>query len=233
MVIGDCIANDRFARPFRFVGRLLRWSASIIGLARLNKERSPQRTPDSSMSDPIAKFFLEVVPEEEMPETTDQAIRRLLCDCFPSDREAFSKSRAWHDSAPAFSVIHRRGDSILGHVGVVVRWIRCGDQRLTVAGIQNMCVAATHRATGLSTALMDRALAEAARRGVPFGLLFCVPELESLYGTMGWHKSDENATMLDEHGRCVPIPEKNIAMHISLGQDRFPPGPIHLRGRDW
>ena len=80
---------------------------------------------------------------------------------------------------------------------------------------------------------MDRALAEAAKRGVPFGLLFCVPELEGVYGSMGWSKSDETATMLDEHGSSVPIPQKNIAMHISLSQDRFPSGPIHLRGRDW
>jgi hypothetical protein len=34
-IIDDCIANDRFAKPFCFVARPLRWSASIVGYARL------------------------------------------------------------------------------------------------------------------------------------------------------------------------------------------------------
>jgi DNA-binding beta-propeller fold protein YncE len=37
LFIDDCIANDRFAKPFCFVVRPLRWSASIIGSARLIK----------------------------------------------------------------------------------------------------------------------------------------------------------------------------------------------------
>jgi hypothetical protein len=43
LFIDDCIANDRFAKPFCFAARPLRWSASIIGYARLNRKTGKQK----------------------------------------------------------------------------------------------------------------------------------------------------------------------------------------------
>jgi predicted N-acetyltransferase YhbS len=176
---------------------------------------------------------LEVIPEAEMPEATDQAIRRLLCECFPADAEAFSRSRAWHESAPTFSVVLREGGAVRGHVGIVLRAVRCGQTPVTVAGVQSLCVAPALRGSGLSRELMARAFDEATERGVRFGLLFCVPELDRFYSSMGWSRTDEPATMLDEHGRSAPIPAKNIPMYLELSDDPFPRGPIDLEGRDW
>ena len=80
---------------------------------------------------------------------------------------------------------------------------------------------------------MDEAMAEAVRRRIPFGLLFCLPELEPLYAAMGWRRTDRTVIMHDEQGRSVPLPQKNVAMSIELGDDRFPSGPLDLEGRDW
>ena len=176
---------------------------------------------------------LELIDEREMPPATDAAIRRLLAACFPADAEAFAERRAWNGVAPIFTVIWRNEGAVLGHVGVVAREIRCGDTPVRVAGIQSLCVAPELRGTGVSEPLMQAALDEAARRGLPFALLFCLPELERFYAAGGWTRLDRPVTMLDENGRPAPLPSKNIAMQIALGEERLPPGPVDLRGRDW
>jgi len=178
-------------------------------------------------------FPLEVIAESEMSGEMDLAIRGLLVQCFPADAEAFSRSRAWHESVPAFSVVYREGTAILGHVGVVVRTVHCGDTPVAVAGVQSLCVVTPRRGTGLAPRLMLRAMDEAIGRQIRFGLLFCVPELEPFYRWLGWSTSHQPVTMLDECGRSTPIPEKNIAMFIELSHEPFPGGPIDLNGRDW
>jgi len=185
------------------------------------------------MSQPQGPFALELIPEREMPESIDRAIRQLLRQCFPADQEVFATTRAWHGSVPTFSVIHRRRDAVVGHVAIVIRTVRCRSTPVTVAGVESLCVAPSHRKTGLSAALMDRALKEAAKGGIRFGLLFCLPELQRFYGPLGWFRLDRPVTMLDADGREAPIPAKNITMAIQLAEEPFPEGPIHLQGPDW
>lgn len=185
------------------------------------------------MNGPCPPYPLELIEESRMPADMDLAIRRLLIRCFPVDAEAFSQSRAWHQSAPTFSIVCREGTALLGHVGVVLRTVRCGHTPLTVAGVQNLCVVPERRGSGLAPRLMLRAMEEARTRQIRFGLLFCVPELEPFYQWLGWSTCRQPITMLDDAGRPGPITDKNIAMFIELGPHSFPPGPIDLNGRDW
>ncbi|MGO9111050.1 MAG: GNAT family N-acetyltransferase [Thermoguttaceae bacterium] len=176
---------------------------------------------------------LQVIDEDHIGPELDAAIRRLLCECFPCDAEAFSARRAWIGVLPAFSVLGRHGDKVMGHVGIIERRIRCGNVPVRVAGIQSLAVASDWRRSGLSQRLMIGAMHEARRRGVRFGLLFCVPELEGFYARMGWRPIDRTVTMRDGAGRTVPLTEKNISMELVLAGDPLPPGPIDLEGRDW
>jgi predicted N-acetyltransferase YhbS len=180
-----------------------------------------------------SSFALTVIPETEMSETLDRAIRDLLCRCFPEDAAAFAKSRAWHESWPHFTVLAREDASLLGHVGIVRRLIRCGAEEVIVAGVQNLCVIPQRRGAGVSQALLQAALAEAKQQAMPFGLLFCIPELAAFYRSTGWRESLAQITMLDERGAVGPLPEKNVGMQIALVEEPFPPGPIFLNGRDW
>ena len=168
-----------------------------------------------------------------MTPATDAAIKRLLCECFPPDVEAFTRSRYWHGTGPTYTLIQRDGGDVVGHVGVVRRTVRCGGRPVEIAGIQSLCVVPRMRVTGLSWALMREAMAEARRRGIKFGLLFCVPRLERFYGSLKWVRTDAPMTMDDERGEPVAIPTKNIAMYIQLTGEPFPDGPVHLGGRDW
>jgi N-acetylglutamate synthase-like GNAT family acetyltransferase len=176
---------------------------------------------------------LDLIEESDMPPEIDAAIKGLLCECFGPDVEEFSRSRHWHGSAPNYTVIYRQRSEVVGHVGIVLRTIRCGRVPTEIAGIQSLAVSPRRQGTMLAWALMKRSMKEARKRGVPFGLLFCVPSLERLYAAMRWERIDVITTMRDEKGQTVPIPGKNIAMVLKLDDRPFPEGDIDLQGADW
>jgi hypothetical protein len=76
-------------------------------------------------------------------------------------------------------------------------------------------------------------MAEAERRGIPYGMLFCVPGLERFYGSLGWSRVDVAVTMVDEAGREVQLDGKNIAMVKALNGAPFAAREVHLEGADW
>jgi predicted N-acetyltransferase YhbS len=176
---------------------------------------------------------VEVIDEDQIAPELDAAIRRLLCDCFPADVTAFSARRAWNNVRPLYSVICRSGDDVVGQVGIVERLVTCGGAAVRVAGIQSLAVAPDRRGSGASQRLMTAAMDEARRRGIGFGLLFCLPGLADFYARLGWQRVDRAVTMRCAAGQSVPLTAKNIAMHLPLGDDPFPSGPIDLAGRDW
>jgi predicted N-acetyltransferase YhbS len=130
-------------------------------------------------------------------------------------------------------MVARDDKSVVGHVGIVIREIRCGDLHVKVAGVQSLGVVPEWRGTGLAQQLMVFAMKQAMSRPLSFGLLFCVPELERFYGSLGWVRTDQRPSMLDERGMVAPLPEHNIAMFMELAGTKFPGGPIDLQGRDW
>jgi predicted N-acetyltransferase YhbS len=175
-----------------------------------------------------------IVLESDIPAEMDAAIRDLLCRCFPPDVPIFSLSRHWHGSAPAYSVVDLAENGALkGHIGVVVRRILAGGQPAVIAGIQNMAVTPEWRGRGIGDALMRSAMDEGRARGIPFGLLFCVPALEKFYAKLGWRRIDVDARMDFEGKVNIPIPGKNIVMVTELATTPFPPGDLHLQGPDW
>jgi GNAT superfamily N-acetyltransferase len=174
-----------------------------------------------------------VVDESQMPAELDAEIRRGLCVCFPPDVPIFSVGRAWHGSAPVFSVVLDEGLQVLAHVGVVDRTIRVGQTSIRVAGVQNVYVLPEARGRGLARAVMVEAMNEAGRRGFDMGLLFCVPKLEKVYADCGWQSLGPRDVVRVEDGREIPIPAKNIAMFFPLTVAAFPDGLIHLCGNDW
>jgi predicted N-acetyltransferase YhbS len=174
------------------------------------------------------------VDEAAMTPALDVAIRELLCACFPNDAWNFSRTRTWHGSRPEYSIVYCEGARALGHVGVAVRELSCDGETVTVAGVQNVAVHPERRGTGLSRCLMHEAMEEAARRGLPYGLLFCVPGLERFYSFLGWERVEAAVTTADDVGDTeVPGDAGNIAMVKGLTDSPLRPKAVHLRGRDW
>ncbi len=199
--------------------------ADALEFRAMNDQDTPTERPPQPA--------LELFEESAVDPALDAAIRALLCACFPSDAPVFSASRHWHGTAPAYSLVHRVDGRVLGHVGIVLRTVACGGRPAGIAGIQNLAVLPEARKSGLSRRLMTESMAEAARRGVRWGLLFCVPGLERFYASLGWKTLDVSVTMADGRGGTEPIPGKNIAMALPLAGEPFPSGNIDLQGRDW
>lgn len=180
------------------------------------------------------RLQLQVVEEADTTAGLGAAIREGLCACFPEDRTVFSRTREWHGSGPSWSVIIEMEGLMAAHVGVVDRTVKAGGELVRVAGIQNLFVRPQFRSRGLAKAVVERAMEEAARRAFECGLLFCVPELAKLYSDCRWRiLPRERVVRVDEEGREVELPPKNIAMYFPLKRSAFPPGPIHLQGNDW
>ena len=180
-------------------------------------------------------ILFSVVREQDIAPDLDKAIRDLLVECFPADREYYQRQSWWH-CVPAYRVLGRDlSGSIVAHAATVERTVNLGDGnvRIRVAGVQSFCVSQDHRGTGLSKKLMSAAMEEAARLGFDAGLLFCMGELEAVYGRMCWQKLDSDVYMFDEEGGKIPIPAKNITMFYPLAKRQLPPGDIDLAGTDW
>lgn len=175
-----------------------------------------------------------IIDEQELEPDLEAAIRQALVTCFPKDAEFFSRSRAWHGSAPAFSALVSEDDRVIAHLGVVQRRIKVGGTPVEMAGIQNVCVLDEHRGRGLCREMLAAAMAEAKSRGIDFGLLFCVAELVPVYERCGWKRlPDQPVIRVDSDGLEKPLVEGNLPMWLPLGEEGFPRGTVHLGGNDW
>ena len=175
-----------------------------------------------------------ILKECQVDSRTDQSIRDGLCECFPPDTEIFSKSRFWRGIPPSWSVVIEEDLAVLAHVGIVERRIRVGGEQVSVAGPQNVFILPGHRARGFFPKIMRVSMEEAKRLGHDFGLLFCVPQLEKIYGFCKWKLvTGRKTTRVDEDGNEVDVPSKNLAMFFPLARPDFPDGDIHLQGNDW
>lgn len=177
---------------------------------------------------------LRIIEEADITDEMDLLIKAGLCKCFPPDVEIFSKSRAWHGSAPAWSVVILDKERIAAHVGIVDRVINAGGLQIRVAGIQNVFVLPDYRGQGLCDKVMNQSMETAEQREFDAGLLYCVPQLEKVYARCGWQLlPKEDVIRVDDTGNELALPDKNIAMFYPLKIKKFPVGTVHLQGNDW
>lgn len=177
---------------------------------------------------------IRMLKEERIDEYLDQSIRKGLCICFSPDKDVFSKSRFWHGTSPAWTVLIEENSEVLAHVGIVERRTRVGSEQVDIAGVQNVFVLPNHRVRGFFFKIMKASMEEAARLGHDFGLLFCAPKLEKLYARCEWRLLPQRkVTRVDDSGEEADLPSKNITMYYPLARSEFPLGDIHLQGNDW
>jgi hypothetical protein len=174
-----------------------------------------------------------VLDETDIPLELDAQIRTDLCLCFPDDAEIYRQTRAWHGAVPAYTVIGREAGRVVSHVGVVDRMITVGGAPLRVAGVESVYVLPQYRGQRRSRPVLVTAIAEAARRQLDCGLLFCLPELAQVYTGCSWQALGPRPIIRVEDGRELPLPAKNIALFHPLRVRELPQGLIHLGGNDW
>lgn len=184
---------------------------------------------------------IRTLDESQIDATLDREIRRFLVDTFPNWADIFRTRRAWHDARPVRTVLATVpsaptsesepsgvGFRVVGHVAVVERTVTtCWNWRYAVAGVQGVSVAPEFRKTGLSTRLLDVALAESTALGYPFAVLFCREPLVPFYERNGWRLPNDSMIMWKD--RELPIHmQSNCPMYRELSDETFPEGPIDV-----
>jgi len=181
----------------------------------------------------VSELTIEIIEESHISAALDAELRAFLMRAFPDGDASFAQTRYWHGSAPVYSVIARLDGKVVAHAGIVVRDICVGNQPVRIYGIQNMGVLPEARGTGAGLRVLETVACEAVRRGIAFGVLFCVPGLERYYRRNGWELHDVAVRMNYDGHANIPIPGKNICMVKRLTAAVFPDGEIHLQGADW
>lgn len=177
---------------------------------------------------------LQCVPETGITAWLDAAIRDGLVTCFPADAQIFAHTRAWHGSAPSWSIVLLEHEQVIAHVGIVERTITVEQTAIRVAGIQNVFVLPEYRGQGLVDTILTSAMQEALRAEMDSGLLFCLPVLAKVYTRCGWTTiNPAEVIRIDEGGQALSALGKNIAMYYPLHRHDFPQGVIYLNGNDW
>ena len=123
---------------------------------------------------------LQIVSESQINNSLDVAIKQILCICFPEEKDILSKINYWH-SVPAWRVILKEDQELIGHVAIVDRTIRIGQSLARVAGGQGVSLLPEYRGKGLCDRMFEAVAAEALRQGFDFGMLFCYPAVETVY----------------------------------------------------
>jgi ribosomal protein S18 acetylase RimI-like enzyme len=102
-----------------------------------------------------------------------------------------------------------------------------GTERFDVFGIGGVIVAAAHRGQGLARTVVAEALAEGARRGCDYALLFCHEDRSGLYRKLDFSVLDSRLTVRQPSGTAV-LPQ--LAMWRRLTATReWPPGAAELQ----
>ncbi len=178
---------------------------------------------------------IEIVEEREIDAALDAMLRDLLCGCFPEWADIFCRHRLWHNTPPIFSVLCRDepDGEIIGHIAVVVRSITTTwNWRYNVASIQGVCVRPSRRHEKLGYQMLERALAEATRRGFLYAILFCKEPLVPYYTEKGWQLADDSMVMWNN--RDLPIAMRsNCPMYKELTETPFPEGPLDVHSPSW
>ena len=180
-----------------------------------------------------SELAIAIIEESHLSDALDVELRGFLMRAFPDGGTSFAQTRYWHGSAPVYSVIARLDGKVVAHAGVIVRDIRVGGQPVRIYGIQNMGVLPEARGAGAGLRVLETVAGEAVRRGIAFGVLFCIPELERYYRRNGWEPHNVAVRMNYDGQDNIPIPGKNICMVKRLTDAVFPKGEIHLQGADW
>jgi GNAT superfamily N-acetyltransferase len=185
------------------------------------------------MSTKHSDISLFIIKEQDITPQLDMAIREVLVDCFPADREYFQRQSFWH--SPAVYRVLGKNDkgSIVAHTAIVERAVIIGPDllKVLVAGIQSFCVLQNYRSMGLSNKMMSVVLEEGSRRGFDAGLLFCREQLLKVYGHMGWKKLDAAVYKTNDKKGKTLMP--GFTMFYPLNARQLPPGDIDLAGADW
>jgi predicted GNAT family N-acyltransferase len=126
-------------------------------------------------------------------------------------------------------VTFRDGDGrLVGAAGVLVATVQAGGEELPVVGVGSVIVTRTQRGRGLMPTLFERVRRLADDLGPDRAMLFCAPELVSLYERFGFVRIEAPVWADQPEGR-IEMPEPSMWRPLRGGVS-WPPGRVEVVG---
>ena len=174
-----------------------------------------------------------IVDENEVDDVLDAGIKSILINCFPHNKEKFSKARKWRGNVALYNAVIETDGVVCGHIAVVDRTITVGGEPLRIAGVANVSVLPEYRGRGLSDGMLKAVMEEAGKREFEVGFLFTIEGIKKVYGRNGWIEVVGRTVVRVEKEEEIIMPAESIKMYYPLKRQEFPPGDIHLCGDKW
>ena len=135
---------------------------------------------------------VERIPEWALTNVDEAAIVCLLARSFDTDFGGRSYFKQRHH----LRLVRREAGKIIGHMAMTFRDVRLGDRLVDVAGLAAVACDSDHRGTGVATALLRTAMAEARASQAQFVLLFGTAGLYAGAGFQPVHNPTTYVEML-------------------------------------
>lgn len=121
---------------------------------------------------------IERIAEWDLTAADHAAIAELLGRSFATD----FGGRSFFTHHHHLRLVLRDHGRIIGHMALVLRSVRLGDRRVTIAGLAEVATDAAHRGQGIAAALLQAAIREAGTTTAEFLLLFGVARVYAAAG---------------------------------------------------
>jgi predicted N-acetyltransferase YhbS len=163
--------------------------------------------------------------DSEISAVEDHDLRRLLLTGFPYETALLT--RRYIREVPAHRwLVRSPSGELIAHTAAHDKLIFVGGHQLRIGGIAEVCVAHHFRGRGLVHKMLAQAHAWMQSEAIPFSMLFGQPRVYTSSGYIIIPNPILSGNSLVSHWN----PFKGKPMIHPLTTQRWPPGPVDLRG---
>lgn len=99
------------------------------------------------------------------------------------------------------ALVFDHANTIIGHVGIVIRAAAWDDQAVKIGGIGGVATRDDYRRRGVARAAVAKGIEEIRAHNADFALLFCEPRHAPLYQKLGWRAFEGGVLVVQPQGR--------------------------------
>ena len=150
------------------------------------------------------------INEYDITDELQTKLQKLLIECFEDE---YPKDRIYFKQLPQFRFIitDNRTDDVIAQVGLDYRMMNLNGQPITILGIIDLCVSASHRSKGIASLLLSNIDTFCKGKKIDFILLFA--DQPDLYVSNGFKSFQNICTWLqidDENQTTYGIGKEKI-----------------------
>jgi len=173
---------------------------------------------------------IDCIPELALTKADDDRIAALVEIAFDG-RDAGFGGRSYNKQRHHLRIIAREGDQIIGHIALLFRAIRMGDQLVQIVGLAEVATHPTHEGKGIASALLQETITQSQRSLADFIILFGTHPIYAKHGFQK-HINPLHYVVMDDCYTHKMITRIDDGLQVlSLGDVAWDPNaPIDLLG---